>query len=409
MPAIRTSKAETPGPSRVSRQRKVKEDSEDAAPAAEMALTTQKLNGDVPPLIPCNADIDQEKGIVFFNSYNNHTKYGSELYSLDLATRTWKNLSKKITFLPPPIGTPKRARQLPPRVGGAMAFFKYRSSGQRVILIFGGQVNGMDQNDLGEVSGEMIAIDVDRCKWWVMDIAGGPVTPRVDADLIVVGDQLFILGGREYVDGEFRWVKSYSVATLKNNHWAWTTRDAAFPADVQALGVCDAGVAIEDGNSPKILLMFNQRADIDVDSWTFDVQPGSFVVFDIRSLTFMPQGGEGTFPGKSQGSYGWYHPFQLPQNLNARPSPSVILCIFAHKANDQDRNSVELYTYSLPPPGGDATCKSLTLTNRIAATKKEISFGQFLMVGNKSYLLGVTNDKWNVMAEIPQGWIEAEA
>jgi hypothetical protein len=148
-----------------------------------------------------------------------------------------------------------------------MAFFKYRSSGQRVILIFGGQVNGMDKNDLGEVSGEMIAIDVDRCKWWVVDIAGGPVKPRVDANLLVIGDQLFLVGGRDYVDGEFQWVKSYSVATLKNNHWAWTTRDTAFSADVQALGVCDASVAIEDGNSPKILLMFNERPDIDVDSW----------------------------------------------------------------------------------------------------------------------------------------------
>jgi hypothetical protein len=94
-------------------------------------------------------------------------------------------------------------------------FFKYRSSSQRVILIFGGQVNGMDKNDLGEVSGEMIAIDVDRCKWWVVDIAGSPVKPRVDANLIVIGDQLFLLGGQDYVDGGFQWVNSYSVATIE--------------------------------------------------------------------------------------------------------------------------------------------------------------------------------------------------
>jgi hypothetical protein len=136
-----------------------------------------------------------------------------------------------------------------------MAFFKVPASGQRLLLLFGGQINGTDTNDLGAVSNEMLAIDVERKRWWVLDITGGQVTARVDSLLVVIGKQLFIFGGKNYVGGHFNWVNSYSIASFADDgQITWDACDIPLPPNIQAIGVCCGAVVIQDGDTSKILL-----------------------------------------------------------------------------------------------------------------------------------------------------------
>ncbi len=134
-----------------------------------------------------------------------------------------------------------------------MAFYKVQATGQR-LLLFGVQKNGLKTDDLGEVSYEMIAIDADHLKWWVLDIARGPVAPRVEAHLIIVADQLFIFGGKTHNNGLFKSTESYRMASFADHKWTWEVRVALYPAHVPLLGFCCNAVAIQDGDTPKILL-----------------------------------------------------------------------------------------------------------------------------------------------------------
>ncbi|KAJ7639774.1 hypothetical protein DFH06DRAFT_641778 [Mycena polygramma] len=377
---------------------KIKAEREDSAsvPAGPGVLTIQKLKGDIPPCeTPSSYAIDHENRIVFFNTYNEVLKYGSEIYACDLKTNTWKNVTQGIQYLPGlPFGAPERARQLPSRYGGSMAFYKDKITGQRLLLLFGGQVNGTEKDDLGDVSSELLAIDVDRFRWWVVDIAGGPIAARVDSHLIVVDDQLFIFGGNTYENGQFKSTESYNIARYANNRWTWQVRDVPYPPHVPALGFCCDAVAIQDVESPKILLTVGCR-DIN-NTESLELVARSFVLFDIGSTSFTTQlTDNGDFPGVVS----WYGMYNVPGALKADPaSTSALICTFH---TDSDPHP-ELYIYSLPPQGG---CKKLGLRQRIAATKK--TFELFAVVGRKMYLFGWTKDKWDILAEIPQHWISA--
>ncbi|KAJ7672513.1 hypothetical protein DFH06DRAFT_1124387 [Mycena polygramma] len=233
---------------------------------------------------------------------------------------------------------------------------------------------------------ESLACDVDRFRWWVVDIAGGPVAARVDSHLIVVNDQLFIFGGNTYENGQFESTESYNIA---NNRWTWQVRDVPYPPHVPALGFCCDAVAIQDVDSPKILLTVGCR-DIN-NTESLELVARSFVLFDIGSTSFTTQlMDNGDFPGVVS---------CVPGALKADPaSTSALICTFH---TDSDPHP-ELYMYSLPPQGG---CKKLGLRQRIAATKK--MFELFAVVGNKMYLFGWTKDKWDILAEIPQQLISA--
>ncbi|KAJ6588244.1 hypothetical protein B0H19DRAFT_1226130, partial [Mycena capillaripes] len=292
MPAIRTTKTLTgrrkPGP-KASRVQ-----GGNAVSAPKLNIST--LAGEVPPWSYSNHVVDDEAEIVILNTYqyNKEARNGfSELWICDVRHKEWRNLTTDIEFISH-IGAPPVHQPLPPRVCAAMEFHKY-NNGQRIVLLFGGQINGLDKKNLGEVSAQMIAIDIGTqpCKWWVLPIAGGDVVPRVDAsaELLVANDRLFVFGGREYVNGKYHWLHSYSVATLANNQWTWTVRDVDFPANVQALGACGPGVAIRDGrNAAQILLTF-EHPNVDVNDviWNRPLGPQSFVVYDVASGTFAPQ------------------------------------------------------------------------------------------------------------------------
>jgi hypothetical protein len=75
-------------------------------------------------------------------------------------------------------------------------------------------------------------------------------------------------------------------------------------------------------------------------------------------------------------------------------STSAVICTF----HADPAQGPELYVYSLQ--GG---CKSLGQRKRIAAT--EGTFELFAVVGAKMYLFGWTEDKWDLLVEIPQRWV----
>ncbi|KAJ7720805.1 hypothetical protein B0H16DRAFT_1603945 [Mycena metata] len=380
-------------PSRTARQTsakeaKVKAEREDSTSLS--TLTVQKLKGDAPPCeVPSSTAVDHESETLFFNTYDETAKYGSEIYRCDMKKKKWTNITKSIVHLPHPVGSPERPRQLPSRFAGSMAFYKSKTTGQRVLFIFGGQVNGTDRNDRGEVSSELIAIDVDRLRWWVVDVAGGAVAPRLQSTLVVVKDQLLIFGGKTYVDGQFESIESYSVCTLEGGQWTWDVRDEHYPDHVPLLGFCCDAVVVEDDNNQKIILTVGCTDPDNTD--TLELVPRSFIIFDIGLRTFTPQlDGGGTFPGRVT----WYDLGNLPGSLKSDPSStSAIICTF----HAEPAQSPELYVYSFPSPAG---CRALGLRKKIAALEGNFEF--FAVVGSKAYLFGWTRTNlWDIFTQIP--------
>ncbi|KAJ6588235.1 hypothetical protein B0H19DRAFT_201291 [Mycena capillaripes] len=214
--------------------------------------------------------------------------------------------------------------------------------------------------------------------------------PRVESQLIMVGDRLFIFGGKcDRFSGDnyfhsshnninWPWINSYSVARLHNNQWIWEARDQLLPPDVRARGVCNAAAAMADGN--RILLTFspirfdNSAIDMEVHT-SYRLKARSFVVYNIAVQTFtIPAESRGTFPGETS----WHVLYGLPGRKDA--SPSAIVCNFR---KDPARRP-ELFIYSLRP---QPSCKSLALRQRIAATTG-IVFELFVVVGSKMFLFG---------------------
>ncbi|KAJ7130343.1 hypothetical protein C8R44DRAFT_872154 [Mycena epipterygia] len=388
--------ATTNTPSRATRDRRAKdaqvktERGQSAVPDLPK-LVVKKLKGDAPPSeVPSSHAIDDEEHVLFFNTYNEDAEYGSEIYACNLKRMTWKNITKSIKHLPFPLGSPECAEQLPSRFGGAMAFYRSRASAQRILFIFGGQIDGLSQDNFGQISNELIAVDIDNSKWWVVDVAGGPVTARVQSQLVVVDDQLFIFGGKTCVDGQFQSTESYCIASLQNHQWTWEVRDTPYPSHVPALGFCCDSSIVQDGERQKILLI----AGCTDSEEEVKLLPPSFILFDIGLRTFTPQVGDsGTFPG----TVSWYHPYNLPGSLKSdSSSTSVVICTFQNDMPQQP----ELYVYSVGPQAG---CNALGMRKRIAAAKR--NFELFAVVGSGMYLLGWTEDKWDLVAEIPRGWI----
>ncbi|KAJ7507122.1 hypothetical protein B0H11DRAFT_1970350 [Mycena galericulata] len=392
-------------PSRATREgrvnaARVKTEREESRVPTASELNLETLKGDAPPYeVPSSISIDDLEETIFFNTYDENAKYGSDIYKCDLKRKIWKNITKDIHYLPPPIGSPERKRQLPSRFGGAMAFYKSKL-GQRILLLFGGQINGTNKDDLGEVSNELIAVDVDKLRWWVVDVAGGVVAARCESQLVVVDNQFFIFGGKTYIDGQFHRMESYCIATLKNNQWTWDVRDAPYPAHVPPLGSCDA-TTILDGESPKILLTvgcFRAIANYK-DNMTVDLLPRSFVLFDIGLRTFTPQVQDaGTFPGR----VGWYDMYNLPRSLKAdAASTSAVICTFHAEALQQ---VPEMWIYSLSSQAG---CRPLGLRKHIAAKKR--TFELFAVVGEDMYLFGWKKNKWDILVKIPRSVIEVRS
>ncbi|KAJ7449634.1 hypothetical protein FB451DRAFT_1566953 [Mycena latifolia] len=375
-------------PPRATRQSRAKsaqvkaEREESAVPAVALnKLDVKKLGGDAPLMeVPSSHAIDHDAHLLFFNTYNEVAEYGSEIYSCNLKTTKWTKITEGLKYLPHSLGSPERERELPSRFGGAMAFYKSQSTGQRLLLLFGGQVNGTEKKDLGAVSNELIAVDIDARKWWVVDVAGGAVAARVEAQLAVVDDQLFVFGGKTYEGKRYKAAESYCIASLRNQQWSWDVRDEPYPQHVPALGFCCDSTVMHDGDTPKILLTVGYT-DVTLDCAEIELLPHSFVVFDVALRTFTPQaGGGGT----------------LKPNAAAA---SAVICTF-HANSTKAARKPELYVYS-PAPQGE--CRALGLRKRIAEAKR--NFELFAVVGERLYLLGGTHRKWNILAEVPKQWV----
>ncbi|KAJ7075405.1 hypothetical protein B0H15DRAFT_655586 [Mycena belliarum] len=137
-----------------------------------------------------------------------------------------------------------------------MAFYKSPASGQRLLLPFGGQKRGTDKDKLGKAKNSILAVDMDARTWWKVDLAGGAVVARVEARLVVVGEQVFLFGGKTYDkdSGRHAAEESYCVASLRGQQWAWEVRDAPYPEHVPALGHCCDAVVMRGEETPTILL-----------------------------------------------------------------------------------------------------------------------------------------------------------
>lgn len=69
------------------------EDDEEVEPQPQ-PLTVQRLKGAVPPSqVPCAHAVDHENQIVFFNTFEDDTTNGSEIFACTLETGIWKNVT----------------------------------------------------------------------------------------------------------------------------------------------------------------------------------------------------------------------------------------------------------------------------------------------------------------------------
>ncbi|KAJ7178095.1 hypothetical protein C8R46DRAFT_669963 [Mycena filopes] len=295
-----------------------------------------------------------------------------------METRTWRTLTDNIAHLPRPFGSPHRAEQLPSRFGGSMALWRSKEFDQRLLFIFGGQINGHDDNRVppGEMSNDLVAIDVDRLRWWVVDVAGGAVAARKEAELVVVDDQIFLFGGTTLVDGGEKKIDSYSVCSLQAGQWRWEVRDEPYPAHVPATD-----------NWRHVVVLQNQK--VLMAKWRLE---DSFILFDITSRTFERRAAV-DFPQRPD--YEWPNIRALPPNLTVGNSA----CAMAYTIDDK---SPEVYIYSVQPPGW----RSLQLGRQIAELQQEkkVKFELLITLGSKAYLFGWTegSQEWDVFVEIPR-------
>lgn len=73
---------------------RVKTEKGENAVRADSKLVVETLKGDAPPRgVPSSHAIDHEEEVLFFNTYDETAKYGSEIYSCSLKTKIWKNIT----------------------------------------------------------------------------------------------------------------------------------------------------------------------------------------------------------------------------------------------------------------------------------------------------------------------------
>ncbi|KAJ6625091.1 hypothetical protein B0H10DRAFT_2003671, partial [Mycena sp. CBHHK59/15] len=350
--------------------------------SSSATLRADVLEGDAPLYQPPTGYAsDHENDRVYFNTYDDTEKLKkSEIYCCDFRTKRWKNITKSIHHLPPPLGSPRRKEQLPSRYGAGMAFYKSTIHRQHMLLLYGGQTDGLATAP-GAVSNELIAVDVDNTKWWVVHVAGGKAVPRVQSRLVVSGDTFCIFGGKTFVGGAFQPINSFCVATFRDMEWRWDVLDEPYPSHIPPLGWCCPATVVDRGRKILLNVGCTDRED------EVDVSADTIVLFNITERVFeaQPRPG-GNFPG----TVSYYHLASFDED-GRLPTSSVVFCAFYVRPGEP-RYELELYVYSYAPEKGgsmstdEGWCKSLEKRRPLAAVEQNLEV--FVVVRSRMYLIG---------------------
>lgn len=127
---------------------------------------------------------------------------------------------------------------------------------RKVILLFGTYPKQGRQ-----ATSVLIAIDVRREEWAFITVGGGSVPPRLDATMHMVGNRLYIFGGRSYCPfaSSIDILSTYSIAEYSESdgRWMWICIDRPFPEHIPPLGYTMWIVPIDQGKRLVLFPGFN--------------------------------------------------------------------------------------------------------------------------------------------------------
>lgn len=149
-------------------------------------------------------------------------KYTADLFSLDLVSMEWQDLTDMLHFTNPydPFSKLLQGEKLPALQHAACAFISLND--RNFLMVFGGYDQAKSKR-----SSSLIAIDVDRHSWWWVRPEGIPVISRFSPTMVAIKNRLYIFGGLQ--DDVI--LKSYSIIEYADGAWRWVERDrhACYP------------------------------------------------------------------------------------------------------------------------------------------------------------------------------------
>ena len=141
-----------------------------------------------------------------------------------------------------------------------------RLENRTLMFLFGGY-NG----DEDHPSSDLIAIDIDRLIWWVVQVAGkvegGNIAARIDPAMTAIGNKIYIFAGITAYDDNPEHLNSYSVAEydLESRSWRWELADIPYTDVVPPNHIFGDCIPVYDGK--KILLTPGRRKATDVSDY----------------------------------------------------------------------------------------------------------------------------------------------
>ncbi|KAJ7111462.1 hypothetical protein C8R44DRAFT_985554 [Mycena epipterygia] len=330
----------------------------------------------------------------------------SDFHCLDLKTMTWSNLTDGLRFRPstyvsdPFLKDPPNVtlRRLPALMEPAIALMS--NSGPppteededclrgTFLFLFGGHNSDNPTSDL-------IAIDLDLNTWWVVDVQGTPILPRMSTSMVAIRNKLFIFGGRTRFANNAPTMCTYSVAKLHREtpwttRWTWEVSDAQMPPNLPALGCSIQATPVHDS---QMILLARGRVRNDE---RINLSSETTIFFHTRDYTFRNAGTTiGTFPRE----LAWYQLYSVvaerrprePEAASSRPPkrrrivPTDDLCesvvIFGWVSH---RHGLIPDAWQYFPQEGRIRC--LNLRDKVCDLYLDLQ--AFVPVGNRLLLLG---------------------
>jgi hypothetical protein len=132
-----------------------------------------------------------------------------------------------------------------------LQFYRHDDTNETFLLIVGGKFVAhpdLDDYTKGQLNGEhntILLVSISRKTWSVLR-AGHTVSRRYGHDVVNIGNQFYIFGGRRHAPVSDDWTcppdnvfKSYSIlqveyhAETQSLRGVWTTRDEPYPNDIR--------------------------------------------------------------------------------------------------------------------------------------------------------------------------------
>ena len=234
-------------------------------------ITVSKMIGDLPSFNDWMSHITDGNHLYMFGGCRpNDSDPTSDFYRWDVQTMEWTNLTvrrprshcwhkielslKNATRFGSmnPFGDLPATKPLPSLHQPSIASFYLGQ--KKFMLLFGGRIKK-------KLSSDLIAVNLEDLTWFIVQVDGDPVTPRMASSMVTVDNRVFIFGG---VGSRDETLDNFCVAeyTTHDMKWRWVVRDEQYPRHVPSLGMGLEAISVYGGK--KILLLAGRDDDQDV-------------------------------------------------------------------------------------------------------------------------------------------------